>query len=89
MANSVTVTLSSTIWTDISSLAANGIITNESNYPIIVKEALNIPAANDVSGHTVFAGPDGFYNWAGVTQTIWARAVPAAPAPVDAEVTLA
>lgn len=89
MANSVTVTLSSTVWTDISSLAANGLVSNESNYSILVKEAATIPNAADITGHTIFAGPQGFYNWAGVSQTIWARTTPGTPAPVKAEVTRA
>ena len=89
MANSVTITLSNSLWTDISAAAVNGLISNESNYPILVKEALSIPNASDVTGHTVFAGPDGFFNWAGISQTIWARATPGTPAPVNAEVTRA
>jgi len=89
MANSVTITLSDSVWTDISSIAANGLVSNESNYPILVKEAATIPGAADITGHTIFAGPQGFYNWAGVSQTIWARAMPDTPAPVKAEVTRA
>lgn len=89
MSNSVSITLSNSIWTDISSLAANGLVSNESNYSILIKEAASIPDPSDVDGHTVFAGPDGLYNWAGVSQIIWARATPNAPAPINVSVTTA
>lgn len=89
MSDSVTVTLSNSAWTDISALSANGLISNESNFSIVVKEAASIPDPSDISGHTIFAGPQGFYNWAGITELIWARAMPDAPAPIKVEVTRA
>jgi len=89
MADSITITLSTTVWTDMSALAANGLLSNESNYTIVVKEAATIPDPSDITGHSVFAGPQGFYNWAGVTQIIWARALPGEPDPIKVEVTRA
>ena len=82
MSDTVSVTLSNSAWTDISQAAVNGLLTNESNYPIIVQESSGLPDPSDVSGHTVFPGPQGFYNFAGITDDFYARATPGAPAPV-------
>ncbi len=87
MSDSVEITLSNSAWTDISQTAANGLITNESNHPILIQESSVLPDPSDVTGTTVFPGPDGFYNWAGITNEIYARAVPAAPAPIKVSVT--
>ncbi len=88
MADSVTVTLLNDEWTDVSAAAVNGLITNQSKYKQLVKEAVAKPADGDLTGHTLKSGPDGFYNWAGIPSTLWARALPnQLSGSTDAEVT--
>jgi len=76
MSDSVTVALSNSAWTDISGGDANGLVTNSTVYKQLVKEAGSQPSAGDLTGHTMKPGPDGFFNWAAVSQIIWARALP-------------
>ena len=70
------ITLSNTAWTDISSGAANGLVTNESFSNVIIRESVGLPGAGVTDGHTMYPGKDGFYNWAGVTENIYARMLP-------------
>lgn len=86
MADSITIALDKNIWTDISSAAANGLITNESQYMQLVKEAAVLPNAGDLTGHSNPSGKS--YNWAGVSGNIYARALPNQISPgTDCEVT--
>ena len=76
MSDTVSVTLSATIWTDVSLVAVNGFVSNESNMVVIVKEKTVLPDPGDLFGHTLYSGANGFYNWAGITGKIYARTLP-------------
>lgn len=83
---SVTVTLSKTAWTQVGGGLANGLVSNESKYTQIIQQAAVQPNAADVSGHVMKRGL--FFNWAAITENMYARAMPNQSSPgTDCEVT--
>ncbi len=80
-----TVSLSKTVWTEISTLA-NGLVTNESQYMQVIQQAASLPSAGDISGHSMPSGKS--FNWAGIGENMYARALPSQISPgTDCEVT--
>lgn len=75
MSDTVEITLSNTIWTDISAGQAYGFFTNHSDRYILYREAVTIPGASVVTGHRLNPGDN--KQWAFVNgQSVWARYVP-------------
>ncbi len=70
------IALSNSIWTLISGGAVNGLVTNESQQNVKIRESVALPDAGVTDGHTMYPGKDGFYNWAGITENIYARMLP-------------
>ena len=75
MADTVDVTVNSNGWTNISSGIANGVVSNEGNVAVKLRQSTADPGAGVRDGHTLPQGGGESWRWSNVPENIWARSV--------------